>query len=374
MTGAACEDGPDEPGFPYSPERLTTAWIEAALRKAGLMQGGGIAAIEARPFGTGQVGESVRIAIRYMPGSSGPATLVAKFGSRDPQSREGAAGLRVYEREVRFYREYAPRLAVRTARVLASELDESGRYFALLFDDLAPARAGNQLAGCTLADALLAVREAAAIHAPSMTDPLFMRQGWLTMPAAYQAHYLEAYPACHAVFRERYKDQLEPALLAVCDRFAEAMEAWLYRPFRRLGLVHGDFRLDNMLFDARGGAQPIAVVDWQTIALADPLIDVGYFLGTGIGSALRRPHERQLLDAYCAEMTARGVPMTTDEIWDDYCVGALYGLWLAVYCTAMVPRSERGDLNFLSMARGAAELALDNDSVLALLRLTGGSR
>ena len=363
MTGAACEDGPDEPGFPYSPERLTTAWIEAALRKAGLMQGGGIAAIEARPFGTGQVGESVRIAIRYMPGSSGPATLVAKFGSRDPQSREGAAGLRVYEREVRFYREYAPRLAVRTARVLASELDESGRYFALLFDDLAPARAGNQLAGCTLADALLAVREAAAIHAPSMTDPLFMRQGWLTMPAAYQAHYLEAYPACHAVFRERYKDQLEPALLAVCDRFAEAMEAWLYRPFRRLGLVHGDFRLDNMLFDIRGGEEPIAVLDWQTVAVGNGLTDIGYFLGCGIGDALRREAESELVDLYCTEMTGRGVPLERDAVWDDYRLGALHGVSTAVFSAAFVERTERGDANFLSMARGACSLARDHNSI-----------
>jgi hypothetical protein len=43
-------------------------------------------------------------------------------------------------------------------------------------------------------------------------------------------------------------------------------------------------------------------------------------------------------------------------------IGALHGLFTVVFSAAFVVRTERGDANFLSMARGAADLALDHDS------------
>jgi aminoglycoside phosphotransferase (APT) family kinase protein len=124
-----------------------------------------------------------------------------------------------------------------------------------------------------------------------------------------------------------------------------------------------------MLFDARDGLDPIAVVDWQTAAWDCPLKDIGYFLGCGIGSAVRRAHEDDLIDLYCAEMTRRGVPLTRADVWDRYRLGALHGVATAVFSSAFVVRTERGDANFLSMARNACELALDHDSIGALKML-----
>ncbi len=70
-----------------------------------------------------------------------------------------------------------------------------------------------------------------------------------------------------------------------------------------------------------------------------------------------------MLDLYCAEMTARGVPLNRDCVWDDYRLGALHGVSTAVFSAAFVERTERGDANFLSMARGACALALAHDSI-----------
>jgi len=75
-----------------------------------------------------------------------------------------------------------------------------------------------------------------------------------------------------------------------------------------------------------------------------------------------------LIDLYCAEMTRLGVPRHRAQIWDEYRIGALSGLSTAVFSAAFVERTERGDANFLSMARGACSLALDHDSIGALLR------
>ena len=115
-----------------------------------------------------------------------------------------------------------------------------------------------------------------------------------------------------------------------------------------------------------GGSEPIAVLDWQTIQIGSGLTDIGYFLGCGVGSELRRAHEDELLALYIDEMGGRGVALTRAAIWDDYRIGALHGLSTAVFSAAFVERTPRGDENFLSMARGAAELALDHDSLGAL--------
>jgi aminoglycoside phosphotransferase (APT) family kinase protein len=47
---------------------------------------------------------------------------------------------------------------------------------------------------------------------------------------------------------------------------------------RESRVVHGDFRLGNMIVDQRGAVQ--AVLDWEICTLGDPLADVGYVAAT----------------------------------------------------------------------------------------------
>ncbi|MFN5783541.1 MAG: phosphotransferase [Novosphingobium sp.] len=226
-----------------------------------------------------------------------------------------------------------------------------------------PARGGNQLASCSAADARAGVIQAAALHAPSWHNAAILSTDWLQPKPEVAAQVQALYPNAQAIFRERYADSLEPEFMAVCEQLAEAGADWFGRDHAPQCLIHGDFRLDNMLFDIKGASEPIAVLDWQTVALGNAMTDLGYFLGTGIGDDLRRGHEGELLDLYCAEMTARGVPLARDAIWDDYVIGALHGVSTAVFSAAYVERTERGDANFLSMARGGCALALQHGSL-----------
>lgn len=340
--------------FPARPGDITRDWWDKVLGR-----------VPARwrwePIGTGQVGDSVRFHLEFADGS-GPATLAGKFAAADPTSRGTAAMLGLYAREVRFYREIAPQLPVRTPQVHAAEVSADGASFVLLFEDLGPARGGNQLAGCSLAEAREGVRQAAALHAPGWRNPQLLDLDWLQPDPAAAAQVRALYPHAQAVFRDRYAAALEPEYMALCEELAEFTAAAERVP-ERVSLVHGDFRLDNMLFDVKGGAEPIAVLDWQTIAVGNGLTDLGYFLGCGIGDSLRRAHERELVELYCAEMTARGVALTPDRVWRDYAIGALHGVSTAVFSAAFVVRTERGDANFLSMARGACALCLEHGSL-----------
>jgi hypothetical protein len=339
--------------FPAHPDDITDDWWDAVLGR-----------VPARwrwePIGTGQVGDSVRFTLDF-PGEAG-VTLAGKFAAADPTSRATAAMLGLYAKEVRFYRDLAPQLPVRTPRTLAADMAEDGASFVLLFEDLGPARGGNQLAGCSIDDARAVIRQAAALHAPSWHNPAILGRDWLQPNPVAAAQVKALYPRAQAVFRERYKDSLEPEFMALCEALAEHT-ATTDRQHQATSLVHGDFRLDNVLFDIKAGAEEVAVLDWQTLTIGNGLTDIGYFLGCGIGDALRRAHERELLELYCAEMTARGVPLTVEAIWRDYVVGALHGVSTAVFSSAFVVQTARGDANFLSMARGACALCLAHGSL-----------
>jgi len=352
--------------FPTTAGEVTPGWIEARLKAAGVMGEGRIVAAPFVSIGTGQVGDTARFAIEYDRAGAGPGTVAAKFASADATSRSTAAMFGLYAREVHFYRQLAHRIDVRVPAVFASELSDDSATFVLLFEDLGPARGGNQLAGCTVDDARHAVIQAAALHAPTWGLGELGRAAWLQPVPGLVERISDLYPQAHAIFRERYDGLLAPDLMAVCDALNAHAAGYYRRDAGVRAVCHGDFRLDNMLFDACGGIDPIAVVDWQTAAWDCPLKDIGYFLGCGIGSAVRRPHEADLIALYCDEMTRRGVPLTRASIWDRYRLGALHGVATAVFSSAFVVRTERGDANFLSMARNACELALDHDSIGAL--------
>lgn len=352
--------------FPTQPEAVAADWIEEALRTSGALTHGRLREIRWEAIGTGQVGDSARFHLTYDGPSDGPATIAAKFPAADPTSRGTAALFGLYRKEVEFYRQFAPLLEVRVPHIHFAGLSEDGADFVLLFEDLGPARGGDQLKGCTLADARHAVCQAAAVHAPSWQNPAILEAEWIQPPPGVGERVAAMYPQAQAIWRERYGGVLEPEMMDLCEQLAEAGQQWFARNDPPQCLVHGDFRLDNMLFDICGGREPIAVLDWQTVTTGKAMTDIGYLLGCGIGDALRRAHEDELLELYCAQMSRRGVPLTRAEIWRDYRVGALHGVSTAVFSAAFVERTERGDANFLSMARGACALALAHDSLSAL--------
>jgi len=343
--------------FPARPDDITAEWWGVILGRVPERW-------RWEAIGTGQVGDSVRFTLDFGDGAA-PVTLAGKFAAADPTSRGTAAMLGLYAKEVRFYRDLAPQLPIRTPKPLFADIAPDGASFCLLFEDLGPARGGNQIAGCSVDDARAAVRQAAALHAPSWQNPAILDLDWLQPDPAAAAQVKALYPQAQAIFRERYRDVLEPEYMALCEDLAD-ITATTDRRQEKTSLVHGDFRLDNVLFDIKAGAEPIAVLDWQTLTIGNGLTDIGYFLGCGIGNALRRAHERELLALYCAEMTERGVPLTIEAIWRDYVVGALHGVSTAVFSAAFVVRTERGDANFLSMARGACALAHEHGGLAVM--------
>ena len=335
------------------------------MRAAGLLDDASVSVVEWRAIGTGQVGDSARFKLSYDRPGGGPSTLAGKFAAADETSRQTAITHGLYAKEVAFYRELAGDLAIRTPRALVAEVDDEGGAFVLLFEDLGPARGGNQMTGCDLPDAREAVRQLAGLHAPSWGNPAMTERPWLAARPTSIAFLLQAYPYATQVFAERYDGQLAPELMDICLRLGESCDRWFGRSTDKPCLVHGDYRLDNMLFDIKGGSEPIGVLDWQTLVVGSGLTDLAYFIGAGVGTTLAA-HEDELFALYLAAMAGRGITLARADVWDDYRRGVLHGVATAVFSAAFVERTQRGDAMFLDMARGSCQLALKHDSLAAL--------
>ena len=352
-----------------TPEALSPAWLTDALRAGGaLASDAAVTAVDATAVGTGQMCDSLRLRLTYDAATGAPASVVAKLPAADPTSRATAKSLRNYELEVRFYQQLASDLPIRTPHCLYADIDVDEADFILLLEDMAPARQGDQLAGCTPDEAAVAIAELPKLHAPRWGDPSLAGIEWLHRdPETSQAFMAQLLPILHDGFRARYANRLDDEVTRACDALFPNLGAHLAGRQGPPTIVHGDYRLDNLLFGGHDGGVPVAVVDWQTVATGSAMNDVAYFLGAGLLSEDRRDHEEALVRDYLDRLRAAGVESYGwDACWEDYRRGTWSGLIMAVAASMLVERTDRGDEMFLTMARRHARHALDLDAAALL--------
>jgi aminoglycoside phosphotransferase (APT) family kinase protein len=116
----------------------------------------------------------------------------------------------------------------------------------------------------------------------------------------------------------------------------------------RTSVVHGDYRLDNMIFHPTE-PKVIAVLDWELSTLGDPLADFTYqlmqwrtpkdirsgFLGVDL-KAMGIPTEEEYVAAYCKRTGRDGIPKL--DFYFAYNIFRLAGIAQGVYA-----RSQQGN-------------------------------
>ena len=340
------------------PDEIDAGWLASALGRDSLE----IDSVQS--IGTGQMSQSLRVT--FQENGGGAETVVVKLASDDPTSRATGVGLGAYRREVAFYQNLAARIGGPLPECHFAEYDQAEGWFTIVLEDIAGATQGDQIAGCSVEDARIAVRELAHIHAPVLGDLALGASDWLNLPNPLnQALLTQLLP----VFFERYERRIEPAHAEVCERFVPSSDAWWADQRPPLGLVHGDYRPDNLLF----GNGTCKVVDWQTVAWGASTIDLSYFIGGALVVEDRRAHEQELVGLYHDTLVAQGVEgFSRERCWEDYRRMTFQALVMAIAASMVVQRTERGDEMFMTNLARAAQQIIDLDALELLPEPSAG--
>jgi aminoglycoside phosphotransferase (APT) family kinase protein len=153
------------------------------------------------------------------------------------------------------------------------------------------------------------------------------------------------------------------------DRLIEWLPAHIPASARddsQVSIVHGDFRLDNLVF-AADEARIVAVLDWELSTLGHPLADFSYHCmswhiapggahaSRGIGgldhAALGIPTEREYVERYC-ERTGRADPDAVMADWNFYLAYNLFRI--AGILQGIAKRVEAGTASSAQARQSAA--------------------
>jgi hypothetical protein len=290
--------------------------------------------------------------------------VLAKLPAAEAATREFLHGS--YSTEVTFYRDLMASVEVSAPHAYYADIsDDPGQRgtFTLLLQDLAPAEQGDQIAGCTPQQALRAVENVAGLHAPRWSDRSLLDVDGLSLAAEADADLLTT------LFTDAVDTVLTMLGGLVASQDAQTLRSiapyggrWSLAHPDRFSLVHGDYRLDNLLFHEDGR---VWAVDWQTLALGLPARDVAFVVSSGLTIEDRRNHERTIVEAYRRRLVDLGVSgYSSEQCWEDYRLSLLQTLLIAVFgCAYSSVRTDRGDRMFAAMIARGGQAVRDLDAM-----------
>lgn len=346
-----------------NPDNVTADWLTAVLSGAGY--DGTVTSFTKKNVGTGQVGQNVRFALSFDGDHSAPDTIVGKFPSSDAESRAAGVSQLTYMREAMFYKHILPTVQIQTPTPLFVDFNEETHAFVLMMEDLAPAVQGDQITGCSIAHASLAMDQIAKLHGPRWGDTSLDDISWLAgTKKASSPLDQDLYLFFWNGFKERYAERLTQDEIDLGTEFSNYFLRYASEYDGPRCVTHGDYRLDNMLFGTSEGGHPLAVVDWQTVGYGPGASDVSYFIGAGLLAEDRRAHEKDLVKQYHQGLLAFGVKgYSFDDLWHHYRRFSFSGFVMAVIASMLVGRTDRGDDMFMAMAKRHAQQAVDHDAM-----------
>src|SRR5262245_18001717 len=230
--------------------------------------------------------------------------------------------MRLGTTEVRFYREVAPAIPIALPHPYHGHVAGPGQRFVLVLEDLVPraARFTDVAGALTVDDARRVVATLARLHAAFWQSPrLATDLAWLGPArrdrARYRLERLLSALALPAAVR-RHPDLVPAAVRAAVPRIVAArdrLEArWAEPP---VTVIHGDAHAGNLFFLG----EEVGLLDWQVVQAGQGMRDVSYFLVTSLPTALRRAHERTLIETYLTALRTHGATPPEPEVaWAQY--------------------------------------------------------
>ena len=357
---------------PRTSRDLTAPWLTAALGPERLA-GASVASFALREIGAGMgiLTDLVQVSLHYDRPTAAPASLVAKFAASSLAARTIAHMYDLYENEVHFYRELAAETPVRTPHCYFVHSDPVTRDFVLLLEDLSEAQLADQLVGCPPEQAARVVRAMAVLHAFWWEHPRLSALPWLhrLCDPMYTDGVPRLYQRNAPLTLERLGAMVPAWFPVLSSTFGNATRTLLQRldglPHT---LVHGDFRLDNLLFGDGVQTPLLTMLDWQIVLRGPGIYDLGYFLSQSLSTEDRRAHEADLLALYHDHLRQQGVQnCEKEELYQAYRLVSLYCLVYPMIAGAAVDTANPRALDLLRCTASRAWATIEDHHAVDLL-------
>jgi hypothetical protein len=230
--------------------------------------------------------------------------VVVKLPSLDPQNHGIALGFGYYRREAIFYRQFCDQLTGLVPGCIGV-VDQADGSVALVLEDRTDLATADQLDGASPSEAQAAVESLALLHGLTWEHPSLAGSG---LPSPLDEEILGFGSLFHLTwpgFEAAFPDLVDSDIAAKAHRMIDGYEAACARLAEAPNsLVHGDFRLDNLLFTSDSGPTKALTLDWQLASRGSGAYDLCRFL---VGSLDGPVLADELIDVYLAGLRRSGV-------------------------------------------------------------------
>lgn len=319
--------------FPTSTDEITPEWL---TEKLGYLVSS--FDVELLGEGGGLLGLVTRL---HVESARGRHSIIAKFPTPTEENRAVATVYDMYGREFRFYTQVAPHVPLRAPECYHAEFNPENSDFVLLLEDLQGFRLGDQVAGCTKAEAHQVIESIASLHRNTWQpdhitdikqhDMPYQREGmiggfsvgWPVVKSDFTAVLNNAISTSDIEKLESMPDNINRLLDEIHDG--------------PLVIGHGDLRLDNIFFSDTGNA----LVDYQAVSKASPEHDLAYFVSQSLSDDVRQAED--WLAVYHGRLTSEGIDYPIEMSRERYKKCALYLVCYAVIIAGTLDQAnERG--------------------------------
>ncbi len=303
----------------------------------------------------GDAGTSTRARLA-LTGPGLPASVFVKMSAETAPTRLMGELGRLAATEVRFYRELSPQLGDVPVCHGGSFDTLTGR-FVLVLEDLAADR-------CEFTDTLhpfTADRAALVVELLARLHATFWERvpAWVYTASGDTTSLLTGPLAAAAARRLAGRTDIPVHNGTFINANYRAVARLIDVPPHTV--MHGDAHPGNIYF--RNGKA--GLLDWQAVRRGHPARELSYTLITGMTTADRVDHQRELLEIYRHALGACGGPqLDGDELWHRYRQGALYA-YVATLITAGMGGMQDEGIALEGLGRSVAALD-DLDTVKTL--------
>ncbi|MFX0165466.1 MAG: phosphotransferase [Promethearchaeota archaeon] len=323
--------------IPKRTKRITSEWLNEVLHKTECLKDCNIESISREPWGAGEgfVSDMARLTLTYDKESPElPKTMIVKMPTTYRTALAVAIQYNLYEKEIRFYTEVAPKSPIRVPSLIYSDYNSEAKKYILILEDCSCYKILDQVEGLNYEQTKQAIISIADFHARWWDAPDLFSFDWMPKPRdePITSSFIDTFRNSWdlAVKSEIFLDLLPEGGREAGEKVYKHFP-WLLNnvPDENLTIVHFDYRADNMFFDPESSKKPIITYDWGGSLVSMGILDIAYFLSGSIKIDLRRQIEKEMINLYLNRLEENGITgIDFDYIWELYLRALISYTWL----------------------------------------------